>query len=831
MADSSRGIFRQIRLLFDRDSAKKVEGQLADSLTAAGKKGGESFLTELRKAFAARMADLRTQMARGIIDKATFTKLGNEAAKDFNTGLLKGMDQARAAGTLTESVSLKLSKQFKSTGDEGETAFGRIKSSVIAATAALGAFVGLRALERFGSDSIKQAAESEKIWNELGGTIEAAGGSWKSLEKNVRAAGDAFQNTTVHSDEDYAKGLQRLIILTGDTSASLNNMGIAANVAARFTGGDLMAAVELVAKGMSSGLVPIAKGVKITLQELADRSFGGASEAAKTFTGRMKQLSNGWEEFKEQLGNALIGTKSTAGALDVLVTGVKELTGWVTANRDELRAWATTGVETAMAAFRTFIGLVKDFAQYRGALSFTVGTAAFIPGDTEDKLNRQLVNLRKTRGDIEAEALGTELALKKTQRFANILPGAAGALAGWISGLRQDQDVKSIKSQLDLVNKNIATAEAALADLGKTAPGFTDPLSITKAALSKNVKEDPAEASQRKHFEELKADLELQVAGLQRVADATSQGKDATDLANQSLKDEEELRKSLKDLTPQQAAVIGPLVKQLQEQRRAVDDLAAAEQFRIDQEKLYADFRKENEAKLTQSIKDRQALEAAEGRVAATNAGTEALQAFDRQQAISNGLAERGLTLATQLGQRWAKVIGAQYDAQHQVNTGWKEAGKAVEEAGFAMFSSFADGGVKGIAEYAASAAKMFAAEALGALAHGFAALAFGPINGIKAAGYFKAAAIYGSAAAAFGAIGSGYSSGVNASGGAGTGGGPSGVGESAKPQGPDVTIILTGHLSALDPQIQEIIAGAQQETRQRYGENTLVRVVRGKAA
>src|ERR1051326_6752001 len=71
-------ITRWVRAVYDRAAGKKVEAELQDSLTSAGKKGGEGFLKELRTAFATRMADLKTQLARGLIDPAEVKARGGE---------------------------------------------------------------------------------------------------------------------------------------------------------------------------------------------------------------------------------------------------------------------------------------------------------------------------------------------------------------------------------------------------------------------------------------------------------------------------------------------------------------------------------------------------------------------------------------------------------------------------------------------------------------------------------------------------------------------------------------------------------------------------------
>lgn len=157
MADNS--IRRFVRAIFDRESARKVEQQLGSSLASAGKQGGENFLREIRSVFNKRMADLRVQLAKGIINPAEFRKQSDLAAKEFNTGLVKGMEEARRQGKLTEAEYVKLAKQIKNTGDVGVTAWDRMKRSITSAGQALAVAFGARAITRWIDGSIDKFAD------------------------------------------------------------------------------------------------------------------------------------------------------------------------------------------------------------------------------------------------------------------------------------------------------------------------------------------------------------------------------------------------------------------------------------------------------------------------------------------------------------------------------------------------------------------------------------------------------------------------------------------------------------------------------------------------
>ena len=162
MADKS--IIRRIVLMFDRSAAKKVERETVDSLEKAGKTGGEKagkgFLKELRDEFNKRKAQLSEQLARGTIDQKEFRKQTAIAAKTFNDGLLKGIEQARRQGKLTDTEYVKLTRSIKRVGDEGQRSIGgRLVASLKKAAVAAGVFFSARAVVQWVRGSVEAFAE------------------------------------------------------------------------------------------------------------------------------------------------------------------------------------------------------------------------------------------------------------------------------------------------------------------------------------------------------------------------------------------------------------------------------------------------------------------------------------------------------------------------------------------------------------------------------------------------------------------------------------------------------------------------------------------------
>lgn len=279
------------------------------------------------------------------------------------------------ASPIRRIVQLILDKaSAKKVGEDAKQALSpvgealeRLKGLATSLAAAFAAAFGIRALKRFGEESVRQAAESEKAWAQLGSTIDAVGGNFAALEEQLRATGEAFQDATIHDNEAYATSLQRLIVLTGDISASMNNMGLVADVAAQFFGGDLAPAVELVSKVMNGNTMLLSRmGIHVKtaqqgLEVLAERSFGAAARETQTFSGQLKQLNNLWQDFQKEVGFALIAGGQGASVLDTLKGIVRTLTTFVHNNRDAISRWVTTGlkfaVDTVDALVRSLLGL------------------------------------------------------------------------------------------------------------------------------------------------------------------------------------------------------------------------------------------------------------------------------------------------------------------------------------------------------------------------------------------------------------------------------------------------------------------------------------------
>lgn len=241
----------------------------------------------------------------------------------------------------------------------------------------------------FAKASVEHASEADLSWRQLKGTIDATGASFDGMAEHLKAASEAFEDATTHRDEEYIQSLTRMITLTGDVSASTNNMGLVANVAAQFYKGDLEPAITLVAKAMNGNVMMLqrlgihAKDAQDALNILSQRSMGAAERAAGSFDGQLKQLHNSLIGVMEDFGNAIIGSDGTKSALGFLRNAVQTLGEWINRNKGEIQTWVTTGIAFAIDSLdvliRAFQSLVLVmYPVYFGIAAITEGMYFFV---------------------------------------------------------------------------------------------------------------------------------------------------------------------------------------------------------------------------------------------------------------------------------------------------------------------------------------------------------------------------------------------------------------------------------------------------------------------
>jgi hypothetical protein len=406
-----KGITRWIRLKFDRDAAKKAEGETAESLERGGKEGGKragaATMTELRKEFNKRKAELARDLAAGVIDQKEFKKQTDLAAKTFNAGVVRLMDQAKAQGAKGEQAFMSLGRSIKRVGDDGEKHIGgRLVGALKKAALAAGALFGLRQIQQFASEAMRAAIESEKSATRLRAVWEANAGAVGRSFQELTKFTEELRNTTLFSRDEIELATAQLLTyksISGETFES--TLRLATDLSSVF--GGLTQSTQALARALDDpvrGLGELRKqgftfsdqvteqikllmqqnrlldAQKIIIREL-DAEVGGVAQQMRTgWVGALDQYSKAWEDFREAIGNALLEAGGGTSVMDTLTAAIRVSTEWVTRNADAMRAFVDGGITPVLRGVNALYRAVRGLAELLTGVLFGVlaaGARAF----------------------------------------------------------------------------------------------------------------------------------------------------------------------------------------------------------------------------------------------------------------------------------------------------------------------------------------------------------------------------------------------------------------------------------------------------------------------
>lgn len=737
-----------------------------------------------------------------------------------------------------------------------------------------------------GKAAVEEAMSAEKAWKMLKGTIDSTGESFDDMEVKIRAQAAAFQDATIHDDDAYAESLNRLIALTGDVSASINNMALVANVAAQYFDGDLQAATNAVGRAMNGNMRALKKmGIEANsaqeaLEILAERSMGAAEREAGTFSGQLKQMDVIWKNVLEDIGKAIIASDGSTTAFTFLRAALETLAQWVANNSDAIQLWVTNGIKFAIDATDVLIRAIGGMAQIlAGGFMTSIGGATW----ALSKFGLALLKLQEWNLEL-GEMTGHDVSKDLAKTRALIEQGKA--YEEWGKKVFEAGQART-KSGVDFLSTPLFTSDQfANAPKGprKKLPGEDVRPVIGKnastdetKAITKAIQEYEKAAKSAAAMEEILGDkfdkngaeldrntklfqalvengvnpAETKFAFLgDRIFDLTNKiiplDKASTTLGDALENDLSEgaltAANSVDTLKRQQSDTLN-VIKEL---RKTLDDTDPSLQIFID---------KYNE--LTNAVKEAEDIQktaeifhnlSEEMRSGLFQASLDSATALDKLTMRKQALAKAMMDLH-RLGKAESKDM---QELQRQ----YKDTTKAIEQqtrvmqyqAAAADFLAEALGVALagGIHEAAAAKAKQNAIEAGEMLVRAGAFALFG--NFPKAGAALALAAQFGGIAAAWGALalatkGSGGSGGssvpsISTSG----AGGAAGAGEdltssrdtsrdaTSRAQQPsaEVSIYLVGPgFNALNPEVQRVVYGAQQQAEERYGPNARITVRR----
>ena len=321
-------------------SGRKVVQEALAMTTALEAAGGSSKLTT---------AELEKVGAKAAEAAEKMRKLGYEVPP----GIQKLADETAHLREVNESAGISVTK---------------LVESYLSAQAIL---AGLRTAYDFVvggiQNSIKAAADAEKSHAQLLAALQAQGTNVPSVVDAFGRYATQLQRTTIYQDDAIESAEQLLVVVGNVMPRDMEKALKATTDLASGLGLDLTQAAQLVAKAAEgntsalrrSGIVldetkAKAEGFGYVLDEI-EKKFGGQAEAlAGTYSGRLQQLGNTWNNVEESIGRVITQNATVLKAFDLLNQEIDQQTGELKDN-----ATATTIVSDAVIlmakAFQLFL--------------------------------------------------------------------------------------------------------------------------------------------------------------------------------------------------------------------------------------------------------------------------------------------------------------------------------------------------------------------------------------------------------------------------------------------------------------------------------------------
>ncbi|HUF69817.1 MAG TPA: hypothetical protein VMM79_14330 [Longimicrobiales bacterium] len=455
-----------------RADMKQFRQEMKRGAEQTGDLAGVELMKSLRTSMNARIGSAREALTRGLIDKNEFRRLSQDAAKEFNKGVLAELKRLRAAGQQNTAEFQQLQRSLKSVGTTGRAAgregaaginlMSKAAGQLKVLLGSLAVFFGAAAISRFFRASLKEAQEATQIWALLDNAVTNAGESYAAVLPQIRASAAAFQRSTRFGDEDFARALTEVLTITNDYAQALRNMDVVLDLAAA-KHIDLKTAAQLVGRALVGdtgtlkryGIV-VAEGAD-AVEVMRERFKGAAEKEGKSLGARIVQLTNFWADFKEEVGRAVFETDAATGSMESLVDVLQTATDWVAANREEINQLVTKLAEATVGVGKLIVKLVELSEHSPGKLGARIHDAlrdipgVLSPGATFARGGLGVPTPRRDRtaeaataaADVAAIEELTEAEKKRAEELAKALKeqaDAAGQLSTALAQVRAEAE-------------------------------------------------------------------------------------------------------------------------------------------------------------------------------------------------------------------------------------------------------------------------------------------------------------------------------------------------------------------------------------------------------
>lgn len=331
------------------DNTEQLKKNLQEGLnqieanTAAVAKMVQSFkgekLIEAAHKYAAAVREIGGAEKLNASEKERINNLVTKAIEKYE---LFGKTAPKALHDLADAT-----KQAAAPTESLNVSFGKLVGSFITAQAIIGAAEGaFYAVTGEIAASVKAANEAEKATVQLVAALKAQGNATPSVVTAIQGYAAALQKTTIYQD-DALEGAAALLVQVGNVMP--RDMERALHAVTNLASGlgiDLHAATLSVAKAAEGNTTALRKaGIQIdetkvkaegfgyVLDEIEKKFGGQAAAIAGTYEGRLKQLSNTWNNVEESIGRVITQNATVLRAFDLLNQTIDAETGELKENQ------------------------------------------------------------------------------------------------------------------------------------------------------------------------------------------------------------------------------------------------------------------------------------------------------------------------------------------------------------------------------------------------------------------------------------------------------------------------------------------------------------------
>lgn len=287
----------------------------------------------------------------------------------------------------------------------------------------IGGLVTAGALAAFFKSAVQGAEEENQALRRLKFAVEASGKSFENAQGQIQTWAQGVQQATRFTDGQAIETMGRFVRVTGDLTQAQKASQLAMSLSVA-TGKDLGTSTEILtnlinknergvamARKEFGALIAGAENGQQILDILAEK-FGDAATKEEGFSKETASLSNNWDEFKDNIGNAVIPllTKLTSW-LNTGVNGLRAVGDAVAANA----AIIFTTVEGVASAIKAILhrdfGIIDNIARdtWEKIKNITVETGESIRGEFEKTTQAHAVHA-DTRVQVTTRQTEAELA-------------------------------------------------------------------------------------------------------------------------------------------------------------------------------------------------------------------------------------------------------------------------------------------------------------------------------------------------------------------------------------------------------------------------------------